>query len=37
MVSVSMGPPPLNMEDLRTKYNAVIEENKSLKKEIQNH
>lgn len=32
-VTVNMAP-GLNMEDLRSKYNQVIEENKALKREI---
>ena len=34
MVSVS-ATPALNMDDLRSKYNQVMEENKQLKREIQ--
>lgn len=34
MVSVS-ATPALNMDDLRSKFNQVMEENKQLKREIQ--
>ena len=35
IVSVSVAAPGLNMEDLRSKFNQMVEENKQLKREIQ--